>query len=111
MLLCLALLVSQAHAHTLVIGAEDNEDGTMTVEGVYTTEDWQAIARANPDIIVKYGNPYAIERGLVKALKKYPELSAVPAIKNRAIYTLPAYYNASATQYPSVLRVWLDAVY
>jgi len=83
---------------------------TEVKRGYFILEDWQAIAKANPDIIVKYGNPYAVERGLVKAIKKYPELSGVAAIKNHAIYTLPAYYNASVTQYPYVLRAWLDAV-
>jgi len=39
MLMSLALLVSQAYAHTLVIGAEDNEDGTVTIEGVYSTQE------------------------------------------------------------------------
>jgi len=35
----LVLLVSQSYAHTLVIGIEDNEDGTVTIEGVYSTQE------------------------------------------------------------------------
>ena len=40
-LLCTALallfLVSAAHAHTLFMTVTDNEDGTITVEGMYST--------------------------------------------------------------------------
>ena len=83
---------------------------TEVKKGHFMLEDWQRVAKANPDIIVKCGNPYPIEKGLVRALKKYQELSEVSAIKNHAIYTLPAYFDSSVTQYPSVLGTWIDAI-
>ena len=35
----LTSFVSLSFAHTLVINAEDNEDGTVTIEGVYSTQE------------------------------------------------------------------------
>jgi hypothetical protein len=37
--LLLALPVSLAWAHTLVLGVQDNGDGTVTVEGIYSTQE------------------------------------------------------------------------
>jgi len=85
-------------------------NNTQVKIGYFNLENWQAIARANPDIIVKCGNPYPVERGFAKALKKYPELSSVPAIKNHAVYTLPGYIDSSVTRYPMVLSTWIDAI-
>jgi ABC-type Fe3+-hydroxamate transport system substrate-binding protein len=93
------------------VGHLAKEDDTEVSKGHFMLEDWRAVARANPDIIVKLGSPYAIERGLAGAIKTHPELSEVPAVKSRAVYTLPAYYDGSATRYPQILRDWLDAVY
>jgi len=84
---------------------------TKVDKGYFLLEDWQAILRANPDIIVKYGNACTVEKGLVRALRKYPELSAVTAIKKHAVYTLPSYIGSSVTQYPHILRAWFDAIY
>jgi ABC-type Fe3+-hydroxamate transport system substrate-binding protein len=85
-------------------------DNTQVKIGHFNLESWQAVARVNPDIIVKCGNPYPVERGLARALKKYPELSEVTAIKKHAVYTLPAYIDSSVTQYPRVLSTWIDAI-
>ena len=76
----------------------------------FLLEGWKNIAKANPDIIVKYGNIFTVEKKLAFALKKHPELSGVTAIKNHAVYTLPAYYDGSVTRYPAVLGTWIDAV-
>lgn len=34
-----AFLISPVYAHTVVMGVEDNEDGTVTIEGVYSTQE------------------------------------------------------------------------
>lgn len=92
------------------VGDLVKSEDTEVKKGHFMLEDWQRVAKANPDIIVKCGNPYPVERGLVKALKKYPELSEVLAIKNHAVYTLPGYMDSSVTRYPSVLGAWIDAI-
>lgn len=85
-------------------------DNTQVKIGHFNLENWQAVARANPDIIVKCGNPYPVERGLAKALKKYPDLLEVKAIKDHAVYKLPVYIDSSVTQYPRILSTWIDAI-
>ena len=84
---------------------------TKVNKGYFLLEDWRAIVRANPDIIVKYGNACTVERAIVKALKKYPKLSNVTAIKNHAVYILPSYIGSSVIEYPHILRAWFDAIY
>ena len=37
--LILAFLFTPAYAHTLVMGVDDNEDGTVSIEAVYTTQE------------------------------------------------------------------------
>ena len=91
-------------------GLIKNQD-TKVNKGYFSLENWQAVLKANPDIIVKYGNPCAVEKSLARALKRRPELAKVTAIKNHAIYTLPFYMDFSVTQYPKILKAWVDAVY
>ena len=38
-LLFLVLFASSALAHTLIVFADDNEDGTVTIEAVYSTQE------------------------------------------------------------------------
>ena len=92
------------------VGDKVKSKDTKVIKCHFNLENWQAIVKAGPDIIVKCGNPYPVERGFAKALKKYPELSSVPAIKNHAVYTLPVYIDSSVTQYPMVLSTWIDAI-
>ncbi len=93
------------------VGDLAKDQDTKVNKGYFLLEDWQAVSNANPDIIVKYGNPCAVEKSLARALKKRPELAKVPAIKNHEIYTLPFYMDSSVTQYPTILKAWFDAVY
>ena len=93
------------------VGDLARDQDTKADKGYFLLEDWQAVSNANPDIIVKYGNPCAVEKSLARALKKYPELAKVPAIRDHAIYTLPFYMDSSVTQYPKILKAWFDAVY
>jgi len=93
------------------VGDLARKQDTKVNKGYFLLEDWQAVSNANPDIIVKYGNPCAVEKSLARALKRYPELTKVTAIRDHAIYTLPFYMNSSVTQYPKILKVWFDAVY
>ena len=37
--LILTFLLTPAYAHTLVMGVEDNEDGTVSIEAVYSTQE------------------------------------------------------------------------
>jgi ABC-type Fe3+-hydroxamate transport system substrate-binding protein len=80
-------------------------------KGYFILDNWHAIAKADPDIIVKYGNVCTVEKGLVRALKKYPGLSDVTAIKNHAVYTVPSYMGSSVIEYPQILRAWYDTIY
>ncbi len=93
------------------VGDPVKSEDTEVKKGHFMLEDWQRVAKANPDIIVKCGNPYPVERGLARAIKKYPELSGVPAIKNHAVYSLPAYIDSSVTRYHLVLGTWIDAIF
>jgi len=38
-IMVLAFLISPVYGHTLVMSVEDNEDGTVTIEGVYSTQE------------------------------------------------------------------------
>jgi ABC-type Fe3+-hydroxamate transport system substrate-binding protein len=84
---------------------------TKVNKGYFPLKNWQAVLKANPDIIVTYGKSYTVQKNLVQALKRHPELAKVIAIRDHAIYTLPFYMNSSITQYPKILKVWADAVY
>ena len=92
-------------------GSLIKKQDTKVNKGYFPLKSWQAVLKANPDIIVTYGNSYTVQKNLVRALKRHPELAKVIAIRDHAIYTLPFYMNSSITQYPKILKVWADAVY
>lgn len=93
------------------VGILIKKQDTKVNKGYFPLKSWQAVLKANPDIIVTYGNSYTVQKSLVRALKRRSELAKVTAIRDHAVYTLPFYMDSSVTQYPKVLKVWVDAVY
>lgn len=65
---------------------------------------------AQPDVIVMTGDSFAVQKAISRAIEQTPELLEVPAVKNNAIYTLPAYVDASVIEYPALFCRWADAL-
>ncbi len=79
-------------------------------KGHFSIRKLDALTMAKPDVIVMTGNPFAVQKALAAAVRKYPALANVPAIKNTAIYSLPFYADSSVIEYPAILRQWTDAL-
>lgn len=92
------------------VGGLIKKQDTKVKNGYFPLKSWQAVLKANPDIIVIYGNSCTVQKSLVRALKRHPELAKVTAIRDHAVYTLPFYMNSSVTQYPKILKIWIDAI-
>ncbi len=80
-------------------------------KGHFLIRKLNGLAKANPDVIVMTGNAFAVQKALAAAVKKYPAMADVTAIKNLAIYSLPFYGDSSVIEYPAILRQWTDAIY
>jgi ABC-type Fe3+-hydroxamate transport system substrate-binding protein len=93
------------------VGSLIKKQDTKVNKGYFPLKSWQAVLKANPDIIVTYGNSYTVQKNLVRALKRHPELAKVTAIRDHAVYALPFYMDSSVTQYPKILKVWVDVAY
>lgn len=85
---------------------------TKVVKGFFELKnsEWLRLVKANPDVIVKTGNVAAVEKALAQALRNYPELARVTAIRDHTIYTLPAYIGSDVIGYPRTLQAWFDAI-
>lgn len=79
-------------------------------KGHYAIRKLDGLLRAAPDAIVMTGDAVAVQTAIAAALNEKPALMDVPAIKNHAIYSLPAYVDASVIEYPSILVRWADAL-
>jgi hypothetical protein len=79
-------------------------------KGHYTIRKLDGLVEAAPDAIVMTGDALAVQKVLSDAIKKNPALAQVPAIKSRAVYSLPAYVDAGIMEYPMVLRRWADVL-
>ena len=66
--------------------------------------------KAKPDVIIMTGDAFAVQKVLSIQIKNYPDLAAVPAIRNQAIYSLPFYADSSVIEYPAILRQWTVAL-
>ena len=80
-------------------------------KGHFLIRKLDGLAKANPDVIVMTGNAFAVQKALAAAVKKYPAMANMPAIKDLAIYSLPFYGDSSVIEYPAILRQWTDAIY
>ncbi|RZB33449.1 MAG: hypothetical protein SRB2_04002 [Desulfobacteraceae bacterium Eth-SRB2] len=79
-------------------------------KGHFLIRKLNALAKAEPDIIVMTGDAFAVQKALASAVRKNPALANVPAIKDLAIYSLPFYGDSSVIEYPAVLRQWIAAL-
>ena len=66
------------------------------------------LSAAAPDAIVLTGDAIAVQKALAEAVKRNPALSAVPALRSHAVFSLPGYVDASLIEYPQILEQWAD---
>ncbi|MUM76263.1 ABC transporter substrate-binding protein [Pseudodesulfovibrio sp. F-1] len=85
-------------------------DPSAVSKGHASTPRLHGLKQANPDVIVMVGNAFAVQKALQGALVRDPGLADVPAIKNRAVFTLPFYVAADLLDYPDFLRQWTLAL-
>ncbi len=79
-------------------------------KGHFMVRKLNGLTRAKPDVIIMTGQSIAVQKALAAAVKMYPALAEVPAIKNLAIYSLPFYGDSSVIEYPAILRQWIEAI-
>ena len=75
-------------------------------KGHFTIRRLDGLATVNPDIIVITGDAAAVQKALNKAVLKHPELADVEALKNSAVFVLPAYRDCGPLEYPEKLNKW-----
>lgn len=75
-------------------------------KGHFTIRKLDTLASVNPDIIVITGDAPAVQKSLNKAVAKHPQLADVKALKNSAVYVLPAYRDCGPLEYPEKLNKW-----
>jgi ABC-type Fe3+-hydroxamate transport system substrate-binding protein len=68
------------------------------------------LIKANPDIIVMTGDAFAVQKALADYQAANPALAQVKAIRDMAVYALPAYVDSSVLEYPNILRKWAVAL-
>lgn len=72
--------------------------------------DLTPLRKAAPDVIVVFGNAYAVQKALATAIDRDPTLALVPAVKKQTIYVLPQYVDSGVLEYPEALALWTDAL-
>jgi hypothetical protein len=65
---------------------------------------------ANPDVIIMTGDAFAVQKAFSDYQGVNPAFARVKAIREMAVYTLPAYVDSSVLEYPSVLHMWTIAL-
>ncbi|WDP92763.1 MAG: ABC transporter substrate-binding protein [Desulfobacter sp.] len=75
-------------------------------KGHFTIRKLGSLAAVNPDIIVITGDAPAVHKALNRAVAKHPRLAGVNALKNSAVYVLPAYRDCGPLEYPDKLNKW-----
>lgn len=68
------------------------------------------VIKANPDVIVMTGDALAVQRAFADYLTANPAFAQVKAIRNMAVYALPAYVDSSVLEYPDILKKWAVAL-
>jgi ABC-type hemin transport system substrate-binding protein len=61
---------------------------------------------SDPDVIVMTGDAFAVQKALADYGTSHPSLAQVKAIKNMALYALPAYVDSGVLEYPGILQKW-----
>ncbi len=74
-----------------------------------TSKDLKAMVKANPDIIIVYGNGQKqIKETLAKLAAEDPKFANIPAIKNNKIVNLPYYIGIDIEKGPSIINEWAN---
>ncbi len=74
-----------------------------------TVKDLKAMVKANPDIIIVYGNGQKqIKEALAKLAAEDPKFANIPAIKNNKIVSLPYYIGNDIEKGPAIINEWVN---
>ena len=92
------------------VGNAMKKQKTKVDKGHFIIRKLDALIKAKPDVIIMTGDAFAVQKVLSVQIKNYPDLAAVPAIRNQAIYSLPFYADSSVIEYPAILRQWTVAL-
>lgn len=68
------------------------------------------VIKANPDVIIITGDVFAVQKAIYEYEAVDPDLAQINAIRNMAIFTLPAYVDSSVLEYPQILKKWAIAL-
>lgn len=68
------------------------------------------LVKANPDVIVITGDAFAVQKALADYRAGHPDCAKINAIRDMAVYALPAYVDSSVLEYPKILRKWTVAL-
>ncbi|PIE53827.1 MAG: hypothetical protein CSA35_08925 [Dethiosulfovibrio peptidovorans] len=72
--------------------------------------DLSPLLQEDPDVIIATGDVFAVQKALRMYLLKHPKLAQVKAIRNMAVYALPAYVDSSPLDYAKALQKWIAAL-
>jgi len=72
--------------------------------------DLSPLVKADPDVIVATGDCFAVQKALADYASQHPELMNVKALRDMAVFALPAYVDSGVIEYPAVLRKWAVAL-
>ncbi|GAA4548312.1 ABC transporter substrate-binding protein [Amycolatopsis samaneae] len=91
-----------------VITRGGGDDIMGDLQDSWTTVTWEAVVRANPDVIVinDYDPPTAAQKQAF--LESYPPLAQVPAIKNKRFLALPYAALVEGPRNPAAIRTVAD---
>lgn len=85
--------------------------GKRTVDkGHATIRSLAGLANLQADAIVITGDSGAVQRALHQAVQKHPELAEIKALRNHAVFSLPAYFDSSVIEYPQIFAQWANAL-
>lgn len=85
--------------------------GDKTVDkGHATIRSLSKLAELQADAIVITGDSSAVQRALHQAVQEHPELAEIKALRNHAVFSLPAYFDSSVIEYPLIFAHWANAL-
>ena len=92
------------------VGARLYSDKKAPSKGHVAIRKLDGLIEAAPDAIVMTGDAIAVQKAIARAVEEHPALADVSAIRNHAVYSLPAYVDAGVVEYPLILRRWADVL-
>lgn len=69
-----------------------------------------SLIKANPDVIIITGDAFAVQQAFVDYKVVNPAFTQINAIRDMAVYALPAYVDSSVMEYPGILKKWAVAL-